>query len=55
MWLRSKWPTGSLSDAESRSALVVIEQNKELIREHEKIRFVTGDARQDAVLQQANI
>ena len=34
---------------------VVIEQNKELIREHEKIRFVTGDARQDAVLQQANI
>lgn len=34
---------------------VVIEQNQEVIHRHEKVRFIPGDARQDAVLEQANI
>ena len=34
---------------------VVIEQNQEVIQAHEKIHFIAGDARQDAVLHQANI
>ncbi len=34
---------------------VVIEQNQAVVQEHEKIHFIPGDARQDAVLEQANI
>lgn len=34
---------------------VVIEQNQEVIHRNEKVRFIPGDARQDAVLEQANI
>lgn len=34
---------------------VVIEQNSEVIQGHEKIQFIQGDARQDSILEQANI
>lgn len=34
---------------------VVIEQNREVIHAHDRIHFIYGDARQDAILEQANI
>lgn len=34
---------------------VVIEQNPDLIKGQDKINFILGDARQDGILEQANI